>query len=202
MNTPPIDITGDFVLGKMLGQRRAFGIVAGRCSAAEAETIRRIRDEKLFLHRADNWDEFAPAYLGITSRHANRIIRMLGEFGPAYFELAQLTRVSPEQFRAIAPSVREQGLEFDGEIIALVPENAEKLTAAVAELRKNSAADDECAPSTRERLEILEKRCRHVIGAFAEVAESGPEAEEREALLAAVRRAVAELTRIEVKMAA
>ena len=30
-------------LGVVLGENRAFGLVAGRCSAAQAETIRRLR---------------------------------------------------------------------------------------------------------------------------------------------------------------
>jgi hypothetical protein len=37
-----------------------------------------------------------PRFLGMTSRHANRIIRQLEEFGPGHFELAQLTRIRRE----------------------------------------------------------------------------------------------------------
>jgi hypothetical protein len=33
-------------LGIMHGQRRAFGLVAGRCSAAQAECLRKVRDER------------------------------------------------------------------------------------------------------------------------------------------------------------
>jgi hypothetical protein len=36
-------------LGIMLGQRRAFGLVADRCSAAQAECLRQVRDEKTYL---------------------------------------------------------------------------------------------------------------------------------------------------------
>ena len=36
-------------LGIMLGQRRAFGLVTGRCSAAQAECLRKVRDEKTYL---------------------------------------------------------------------------------------------------------------------------------------------------------
>ena len=34
-------------LGVVLGQNQAFGVVAGRCSAAQAQTIRRLREENL-----------------------------------------------------------------------------------------------------------------------------------------------------------
>ena len=42
-------------LGMVLGQRRAFAMVAGRCSAAEADCLRKIRDEKTYLKFASNW---------------------------------------------------------------------------------------------------------------------------------------------------
>ncbi|MEI9973468.1 MAG: hypothetical protein WDO73_16330 [Ignavibacteriota bacterium] len=47
--------TGEFELGVMLGSRRAFAAVSGRCSAADAECLRRLRDQKLYLSRAASW---------------------------------------------------------------------------------------------------------------------------------------------------
>jgi hypothetical protein len=38
---------GDFELGVMLGSRRDFASVASRCSAADAECLRRVREKKL-----------------------------------------------------------------------------------------------------------------------------------------------------------
>src|SRR5438034_7327685 len=52
-----------FDLGEMLGSRRAFSAIAGRCSAADAACLRRIREEKLFITRAATWDEFCPKFL-------------------------------------------------------------------------------------------------------------------------------------------
>ena len=51
-------------LGIMLGQRRAFGMVAGRCSAAQAECLRKIRDEKTYL----NSHPTGPGFAGVSSR--------------------------------------------------------------------------------------------------------------------------------------
>ena len=43
-------------------------------------------------------------------------IRLLEEFGPSYFELAQITRISAAVFRAMAPAVSpESGAEDLGE---------------------------------------------------------------------------------------
>jgi hypothetical protein len=135
----------DFELGMMLGSRRAFASVAGRCSAADAECLRRVREKKLYLSRAATWDEFCPKFLGLSKAQANRLIRYLEEFGPDYFELAQLTRVTPEQFRAIAPAIREKNIHLNGEAIALTPENSDRIAAAVAELRQAQSTAPEAS---------------------------------------------------------
>src|SRR5215471_14052996 len=92
-------------LGVILGQNHAFGLIAGRCSAAQAESLARIREEKLYKRCAPTWDDFCPKYLKISRVEADRTIKLWQEFGPAYFEVSQLTRVSPEAFRAIAPAI-------------------------------------------------------------------------------------------------
>lgn len=123
-------------LGVALGQSHAFGMVAGRCSAAQAEGIRRLRDEKLFKQCCGKWEDFCPQYLNMSRAEADRMIRLLEEFGPAYFELAQLTRVSAETYRAILPAIRNGSLHYQGEAIGITPENSRKVAAAVAELRR------------------------------------------------------------------
>jgi hypothetical protein len=123
-------------LGIALGQSHAFGMVAGRCSAAQAESIRRLRDGKLFKECCESWEDFCPQYLKMSRAEADRMIRLLEEFGPAYFELAQLTRVSAETYRAIQPAIRNGSLHYQGEAIEITPENSHKVAAAVAELRR------------------------------------------------------------------
>jgi hypothetical protein len=123
-------------VGIALGQSHAFGLVAGRCSAAQAEALRRLRDERLYKRCAETWLEFCPKYLKISKTEADRTIKLLEEFGPAYFELSQLTRVSAETFRAIAPNIEDGMLHYDGEAIELNFENSRKVAGAVAELRR------------------------------------------------------------------
>ena len=44
------DVTSEFLdLGVALGQNQAFSLVAGRCSAAQAATLQRLRQEKKYL---------------------------------------------------------------------------------------------------------------------------------------------------------
>ncbi len=132
----PAESVGSFELGKTLGQQAAFGLVAGRCSAAEAAAIRRVRRERLFESSNLSWHEFCPRHLGMSRTQADRVIGQLEEFGPEFFELAQLTRIPPEAYRAIASSVKDGRIHWQGEAIALIPENSEKVAAAVAALRE------------------------------------------------------------------
>lgn len=165
--TPPPD-EGDFELGMMLGTRKAFAAVAGRCSAADAECMRRIREQKLYLTRAANWEEFCPQYLGLSKAQANRLIRYLEEFGPDYFEVAQLTRITPEQYRAIAPAIRDKSVYVNGEAIALIPENSDRVTAAVAELRR--AVGPRPNVSVEERMTALGRRFDQLAADYEEFA--------------------------------
>ena len=82
-------------LGIMLGQRRAFGMVAGRCSAAQAECLRKVRDEKTYLKFATNWAGFCERHLKISKRTADRAIALLKKHGTLYFETAALTGSAP-----------------------------------------------------------------------------------------------------------
>jgi len=128
-------------LGRLLGQRRAFSAVGGRCSAAHAELLRRIRSEKLYRPVAESWREFCRGHLSISRRHADRLIALLERFGSAYFELAQFVGITPEQYAVIEPLIREGRLQSNGESISLVPENSAELEAAVHNILADAAPD-------------------------------------------------------------
>jgi hypothetical protein len=130
-----------FDLGTWLGRRQAFGMIAGKTAAADAECLRQIRDRKLYKSKSPNWDDFCARYIGASRTNVNRAIRYLEEFGPEFFELSQLTRIPPEAYRGIAQYVGKDGLHLDGEVIAIVQENSERVSQAVAELRKRSESE-------------------------------------------------------------
>ena len=133
--TVPKEAAGSFDLGKVVGQQEAFGMIAGRCSAAAAAAIRRVRQENTYRATGLSWRQFCPRYLGISRTHADRVIGYLEEFGPQYFEVTQLTRIPPEEYRRIAPAVRDGHIHWQGEAIALTPDNGPRVAAAVAALR-------------------------------------------------------------------
>src|SRR5215831_14936619 len=148
----------DSDLDRWLGRREAFALIAGRCSAAEVESLRRIRDEKLYRGRARTWEEFCSQHLGMSRRNVDRNLRYLEEFGPSYFHLSQLMHVTPEEYRAIAPQVGEDGVRLDGNVIALLPENSDKVAAAVGELLKSHRPKAE--RNETDNFEIVFNRCQ------------------------------------------
>jgi hypothetical protein len=164
---------GGFDLGQWLGRRQAFSLVAGRCSAADADCIRRIRNEKLYRSRASDWEEFCESELHMSRSNADRLIRLLDKFGPEYFHISQITRIPAEQYRAIAPSVANGRLTLDGEVIPLTTENSERIAAAVSTLRRAARAEaGRAAPSAQERLSALQADCRRLLQGFREVHEA------------------------------
>jgi len=92
---PVVSEAGRLALAAMLGQSQAFGVVAGRCSAAQAACLHRLRHTREFQAVTSRWREFCSNHLGISGRTADKIVRLWGEFGAAYFELAQLTGIPP-----------------------------------------------------------------------------------------------------------
>ena len=108
----------------------------------------------------------------MSKRHADRTIQLLKELGPAYFELSQVTRISPEEFRAIAAHVDAQGIHLNGEAIALIEANSGKVAAAVSELRGKPAHTPrpEARPA---ELKQLERRCDRLRDDIARLRDKG-----------------------------
>ncbi len=122
---------------------------AARCSAAAAQWLRAIRTRKLYRASQLTWEEFCKQRVGIDRSNADAIIRRLEEFGPAYFHLAALVRMSPQRFRLIASFVRERGLEYNGELIPFEAAQASRLAAAVKDLAARHAASADPARRLR-----------------------------------------------------
>jgi hypothetical protein len=188
MNEPQAPVDQILDLGRLLGQRRAFGAVGGRCSAAHAQLLRRVHDEKLYLPLAPTWTTFCGTYLAITCRHANRLIALLKRFGPTYFEVSQLIGVSPRQYLAIEPALREHSLVVNGEVVSLIPENAPKFLDAVDQLLRQARRPRRAPrpPQTiKTRLADLASRGREVANQFVSLYNSSHSGRDRELILEA-----------------
>ena len=162
--TSPNGHLGGLDLGRWIGRREAFGAIAGRCSAAEVESLRRIRQEKHYRVATRNWDDFCALHLRASRRSVDRVISYLEEFGPAFFHIAQLAHIGAKEYRTIAPHVGEDGVKLDGDVIALLPENSQKLTEAIGALLRH-AEPKEPTPAD-EILSTLIQRCRNLAAAL------------------------------------
>jgi hypothetical protein len=188
-------------LGVALGQRRAFGMVAGRCSAARAECMRKIRDQKTFLKFASSWEEFCVKYLKIPRRTADYDIGLLKKHGPLYFETRALTGISPAEFERIKGAIQPDGIHIGNEVIALIPENTERAIEAVAQLQAEaSAAPGAPAPEgAAQQIAELEKRARKLYESFHQAAKAA-NLVERESLLRVIQKVQELINRLDLEI--
>ena len=94
-----------YQLGNVVGRKQALASITGRWSAADAECLRQIRDQKGYRALNLNWKQFCQQRVGASYMTVDKIIRRLEEFGPQYFELAQATGISEEEYRRIQSAV-------------------------------------------------------------------------------------------------
>jgi len=203
----PAELAELLQLGLILGQNQSFAIMAGRCSAAQAEALLRIRESRLYLRCASSWKEFCPQYVHISGTQADRIIRMWQLHGPGIFELKQLIRISPETYNAVEPFIQENALHFNDEAIELDPQNSQKIADAVAELRRTMPpavgrkAKPEPTPlhgaTVLERLAALDKQCQAIVSEFQSIASLKCKGEDRLRLELTLNCASAALQQIE-----
>jgi hypothetical protein len=121
--------------GAWVGRQQAFAVIANKCSAAQALCLKQVRETRLYEKLDLTWDEFCKEYAGIGRAYADRLIQQHEEFGEAYFRLSEIARISPETYRQISSQVSDEGLEIDGRKLALTPENAPQIRAAIQTLR-------------------------------------------------------------------
>jgi predicted transglutaminase-like cysteine proteinase len=188
-------------LAIMLGQRRAFGMMAGRCSATQAECLRKVREEKSYLKFAPNWRDFCERHLKICRRTADRAIALLKKHGALYFETAALTGITPAEFERIEDAIQQDGIHVGSDVIALIPENAARAADAVARLQAEAAAaaHDGPAASAQEQIEHLEKRGTQLCEGFHKAAKA-VDCIERQWLMDAIKRVQQKINRLDLEI--
>jgi hypothetical protein len=172
--------------------------VAGRCSAAQAACLHRLRQTNEFQLVTPRWREFCSRHLGIDGRNADKIVRLWEEFGAPYFELAQLAPIPPATYRALAPSIREGALHLNGEVIEVIPENSRRLATAIAAFRR-AASPPRPTPqlAPHEQLAALDERCIALAAELQEFSDKERCGENWLQFTAILQRLSAALNRIE-----
>lgn len=131
---------GILELGTWLGRRQAFSIMAGRCSAADAQCLRDLRKSKKYRLHGLNWEECCKQLLGLSRSVADEAVRDLERNGPEFFTLRQVTGITADRYRRIKGAVSGHMLLCAGQEIPIEIENAPRLAAAVDELLRAAPA--------------------------------------------------------------
>jgi hypothetical protein len=149
----------DANLDRWLGRREAFGLIAGRCSAADVECLREIREKQLYLKVAKNWDEFCRVQLRSSRHRIDGAIRQLEKYGHPFFHATQMMRITETEYIAIKPHMSEEGVNFEGEVIPWGTQHTERLAEAIGKLRAIAAPKPARTPrgfdQLLERIEAL-----------------------------------------------
>lgn len=150
-----------FDAGCWLGRTQAVAAMASQCSFAQAECLRKLKESNAHQALGLTWEEFCSQHVGVSRARADIIIQNAREFGESYFRLAEIVAISPQTYRQINPAVDGETVDLgDGKVLALVPENAPAIRAAIAHLRKRRAPSgdfekDAAYRSIRRRLKSL-----------------------------------------------
>jgi hypothetical protein len=106
--------TPDWIdMGAWVGRQQAFAVIAKKCSAAQALSLKQMKGTRSYEKLGLSWDDFRQQHAGISRVYADRIIRRYEEFGEAYFRLSSLARISPEGYREIAGNVEGDCIEIE-----------------------------------------------------------------------------------------
>jgi hypothetical protein len=157
--TDAVDAAG-VRLAQWMGRREAFGLMAGCCSAADIEALRRIRDSKMYLSQSPTWDEFCTHHLRVARRTVNREIAYLRQYGPAFFTIRQLTHITAADYPLIASHVSPQGVRLNGVVVPFDAENGAPLADAVEQLLQR--AEREQPSGAIAAFDAILKRCSSV----------------------------------------
>src|SRR5690349_19154968 len=95
-------------LATLSGMHLAFGAVANKCSAADADILKQIRDSGYYKQFKVTWSVYCREKLNVSRTYADRLIKYREEFGENYFRIAQLVPMSGDTYRLIEGSVSKE----------------------------------------------------------------------------------------------
>jgi hypothetical protein len=122
-------------LGTWLGRGQAFGLAANQSLAAQAKCLRTLRETESYKSLGVTWEQFCVEYVGLSRRRVDELVEHLEEFGETYFRLSAIVCISPDSYRQIARKMVDDSLEIAGELVPIVPENANRIRGAVQRMR-------------------------------------------------------------------
>jgi len=155
-------------LGLCVGRKQAFGLIAGACTAADAQSLVELKEQKLYLQTGLSWDEFCEKRLGISRSFADQIIRHYKQFGPNFYRLRAFAPITPAHYRAIAGVVSDDGLAFEGSTIPFEEDRAADLRQAVDTLKRDLTPEP-APPTPVEALAKAAKSLKSILAEFERI---------------------------------
>lgn len=120
---------------RMIGRHEALGVANGLVSSAWAATLKQLRDSKAHQAFGIDRESFCTTYLNMSRIHADRLISTYEEFGPIYFNLNQVVKLSREKFRMIAGHVTDEGeIDLGDEKVSITKQNADRIREFIQDL--------------------------------------------------------------------
>src|SRR5947208_6537624 len=92
-------------VGVWLGRHQAFNLMAHRCTAADAECLKAIRDSGEYKKLGLTWAQFCEQHAGVSRPYADRQIDYIEKYGANYHRMAELMNLSEETYKLIASSI-------------------------------------------------------------------------------------------------
>jgi hypothetical protein len=188
-------------MGAWVGRQQAFAVIGTQCSAAQALSLKQMREACCHDKLGLSWDDFCQRYIGLSRRQADRIISQYNEFGETYFRFSSLAQISQQGYRQIAAAVEDNCLEIDGQQVPIVPENAARIRAFVRARRSPRPAPLKAQPQAQPKAEpgavppgvpALNFRLRSLINDVKKHVRSGLSSETLECLKATAELGVQE----------
>jgi hypothetical protein len=175
-------------LGARIGRQQAFGVIANKCSAAQALALKQMKENRVYEQLGITWDEFCERHSGVCRRTADRIIGQYDEFGETYFRLSNLVNVSPDAYRALAPAIAGNSIDIGGEEVPIIPENAARIREFVRAQKRVDRPPKPAAPTVPQ----LALRLHHLILDLQHCAATHLSPKDRERLQQEIGHAVRE----------
>jgi hypothetical protein len=133
-------------LGTSVGRQQAFGLIASKCSAADAECLKQIRESKRYKSVATHCEEFCLRYLGLSRSHA-------AYFG---FRKSSVFRRKPTGRETIP--ISQENSERIADVVALLRQDPEELSAQLVNALVSDSASIAMPTEQRRKLRAVRKR--------------------------------------------
>jgi hypothetical protein len=173
-----------------VGRQQAFAVMATKCTLAQAECLRQIRESRAYEAYGLTWEKFCRQHAGIARSQADRLIHQLNEFGATYFRLSELVNISDATYRQLAPRIHGDTIEIGGQQLAIIPENAPKLRAGIHKLRGELRTLQTEMLFHRAEMADLQKQLEDILGQFSRRARFPLPGDQRESFANLLRHVI------------